>query len=427
LRHLPGILCALTSCLLVSCGQGATPSSFTLSNGVRVVSVYFPGSTNVNIFSFLPMGLASDGPRQTQWSHLVEHLTIRATFPDSLEIANAETLPDHMRLDYYGNLKDWKTGLSHHRRWLEGVVFTEASLEAEKPRVKSEGETVARKFFADKFALAAWAQGYRHGLTNAAVQGDVDRATLAEIQACHDQHLAVLSNVVVCIVGGVEPAEVRRVVSGELAAVRSTARLESPVKLHPGNREMTWDLDARYVIIAWPIPGADSPDFAALLTEAQWLKFQMFDDPELKEMVGESSAGADLRTPEGQFYYLLASLRPVANVARVREKLMHFAGLPGSLSDSELAVLPMFSFQLAESLQTLPDLASINAQMPAGISPKMVEGNIGLQWGMNEFRYGTNRSVLAKRLAELKASDIKRVAGNYLAASNASVTVLRPK
>src|ERR1051325_9881603 len=82
--------------------------SWSLTNGIRVVSVYFPNSTNISIFTYSPMGLASDGPKQAQWAHLVEHLVIRSTVPDDSSTANAETLPEHMRLDFYGNISNWK-------------------------------------------------------------------------------------------------------------------------------------------------------------------------------------------------------------------------------------------------------------------------------------------------------------------------------
>ena len=41
--------------------------SRTLSNGLRVVAVHFPASTNVSIFSFVPLGLATDEANQAQW------------------------------------------------------------------------------------------------------------------------------------------------------------------------------------------------------------------------------------------------------------------------------------------------------------------------------------------------------------------------
>jgi hypothetical protein len=106
---------------------GHPPQVQTLDNGIRVVSIHFPSSTNVSIFTFSPMGLTSDDPNQAQWSHLVEHLVIRSTIPTDSPEANAETLPDHMRLDFYGHTGNWQNALTHHRRWLEGVPFTEAS------------------------------------------------------------------------------------------------------------------------------------------------------------------------------------------------------------------------------------------------------------------------------------------------------------
>src|SRR6266545_69225 len=111
------------------------PESVTLTNGVRVVTLYFPGSTNEAMFSYLPMSLTSGGPRQSQWAHLVEHLVIRSTVPADSPIANAETLPDHMRLDFYGSANNWREGLEHHAKWLRGLPFTKATPAAEKPKV----------------------------------------------------------------------------------------------------------------------------------------------------------------------------------------------------------------------------------------------------------------------------------------------------
>src|SRR5438874_801243 len=103
----------------------------TLKNGIRVIAVHNPGSKSESIFSFLPLGLTGDGPGQVQWSHLLEHLVVRSTTSD-LEHFNAETLDDHMRLDFYGTTSNWQEGLDHHRRWIEGVPFTGKSLQQEK-------------------------------------------------------------------------------------------------------------------------------------------------------------------------------------------------------------------------------------------------------------------------------------------------------
>ncbi len=404
--------------------SSSSPASTRLRNGIRVATVFFPGSTRVCIFTFFPMGLAQDGPRQAQWSHLVEHLVIRSTVAGDLSTANAETMPESLRLDFYGNVDNWETGLSQHRRWLEGVPFTEASLKREKPKVKSECDFTAKNLATHKFALAAWAQGFRHGETNVSLLGDIDRVSLSQIQAYRDEHLAVLSNVLVCVVGGVEPSRVSSVAREQLGAINSRATPVAPVKLHAGNRQMTWDLNGRHLIITWPMPATVSEDFAPLLAAAQWLNMRFFSDPENKRLTGMTFAGADLMTPEGNFFYVSASLRPGIFFREVQQKLeQQVRHLSSSAED--LSMLPMVSAQLAESLTTLPDMAAVKAQLPPDTDLAMVQGNIGLQWGMAEFRYGSGKPALAKSLSQLRLEDVRRAAKKYLGPATCSVTAIR--
>ncbi len=404
--------------------SGTTPQAATLSNGIRVTAVFFPGSTNVSIFTFCPLGLADDGSGQAQWSHMVEHLVIRSTVPEGFLTANGETLPDHLRLDFYGNVSNWETGLSEQRRWLEGVPFTEASRKTEKPRVKSECGFAASHRATHKFAIAAWAQGMRYGQTNVALLGDIDRASLSQIQAYRDDHLAVLSNVVVCVVGGVAPSRVLLAARGQLGAIKSSAKPFPPVKLHPGNREITWDLNARHLIMTWPIPATTAEDFAPLLTASQWLNMRFFSDPELKRLTGMTFAGADLKTPEGNFFYVSASLRPGILFHVVEQKLeAEVRGL--SSTEADLSITPMLSRQLAQSLTGIPDMDGLKAQLPPGTDLAMVQANIGLQWGMNEFRYGAGKAILAKRLSRLSAQEVRRVAKQYLGPAACSITTIQ--
>ena len=76
-------------------------------------------------------------------------------------------------------------------------------------------------------------------------------------------------------------------------------------------------------------------------------------------------------------------------------------------------------------MEQLPDLAALKAQLPAHIDPALVEGNIGLQWGMNEFRYGPNRAVMVKRLSTVTVQDVQRVASNYLSSATCFAISLR--
>src|SRR5205814_9574235 len=74
-------LILLFSACSQSSGAPSKPRTRTLSNGIRVAVVPFPNSTNVSLFTFLPMGLAIDTAQRRQWSHLLDHLAIRSTFP----------------------------------------------------------------------------------------------------------------------------------------------------------------------------------------------------------------------------------------------------------------------------------------------------------------------------------------------------------
>jgi len=400
--------------------------SFTLKNGIHVVLVHLAGSKNVSIFTFLPMGLASDGPGQAQWSHLVEHMVIRSTVPYGSQHGNAETMHDNMRLDFYGTVDNWQEGLSHHVRWLEGVPFTEQNLQAEKVRVNNECYFPVRNLATHKLAFAAWAQGYRHGRTHAAIKGDILRAELGEIQRYRNDHLAFLNKAVVCIVGGIGANTVLPVITQRLEKIQSTAKPIKPAQVHAGHHNMTWDIDARHLVLTWPIPRFTEKDYPPLMVAAQLLMMQFFSDSELKTMTGSILTGADLTVPEGNFFYVSASLRPEASFDEVRENLIrHVQAL-----QSNQVGLPkpsMIGRQLSHALTSPMDPAMIKAQAPQGVSLAMIEGNVGLQWGMQEFRYGKHRSALAKHLAAISAKQVSNAANAYLTDEKCTICSIQPK
>jgi predicted Zn-dependent peptidase len=401
----------------------AAPTIQTLSNGVRVVVVHFPKSTNVSIFTFLPMSLCSDAARRAQWSHLVEHLVIRSTFPDELARANAETLPDHMRLDFYGNTGDWKEGLSHHRRWLEEAPFTEATLAAEKPKVVAECDFTSRNFATHKFAVAAWSHASRHSNAHVAIKGDVLRATLEEVQRYRDNRLFVPQQTTVCVVGGVDAPSFLVEAGDQLGRLTSPAGPPTPVTPRTGKLEVTWDLDARHLLLIWPLPDFPDADFASLMVAGQWLTMQYFNDKELKKLTGQTFAGADLVAPEGNWFFISASLRPGASFADVEKVLRtQLSKLTDNPIDSFR--LGMLGRQLASSLSVVPDPAL--SQTPAGMTPAMLEANIGLAFGMNVHRYGGQRVTLARNLAKVSPAGIRGPVGKYLGEGKGSVCRIAP-
>lgn len=419
--------------LFVAFGNGCRPASAAgagvnstnLANGIRVVSVHFPGSTNVSVFTFLPMGLTGDGPGQAQWSHLVEHLVIRSTMPADSRQANAETLPDHMRLDFYGNTANWQEGLSHHRRWLEGVPFTEAVLAAEESKVIAECDFTARNFATHKFAVAAWSQGFRHGAKHVALKGDVTEAKLADVQRFRDERLSVSNEITVCIVAGLEEKVVLAEAEKQLGGLRPRGVLSPASKPVSTRLDLTWDLDARHLLVTWQIPNSRRPRHAELMVAAQWLNMQFASDQDLKRQIGMAFAGADLATPEGNAFYVSASLRPEASVEAVGKTILRQVERLAA-SDSEIPQATLFGRQLAASLTELPDARMLKAQAPPGMSVAMLEGNLGLQAGLHEHRYGDHKAILAKQLADVSAGKVQRAVREHLASNKAAVCVLRP-
>ena len=406
-------------------GPAAQPAIHTLSNGLRVVIVHFPKSTNVSIFSFLPMGLCSDPPGQAQWAHLIEHLVIRSTFPDDLRRANAETLPDHMRLDFYGSTADWKEGMSHHRRWLEGARFASDTLAAEKPKVISECDFTSRSFATHKFALAAWSHAARQSNAHVAIKADVLRAGLQDVQRYHDEHFFLPRQTTVCAVGGVDAQSFLAEATRQLGNVASQARLAARATLRSGNLDITWDLDARHLLLVWPLPEPADADFASIMTAGQWLTMQYFRDAQLKKLTGPTLAGADLATPEGNFFYISASLRPGATFADV-EKILRAPLQKLSDNNIDSPQLPMLGRQLASSLTDVPDPALLLHQIPPGMNPAMVEGNFGLVFAMNVHRYGSHRETLARNLATVASAPIHRATAKHLAAAKGVICTIKP-
>ncbi|UCG48745.1 MAG: insulinase family protein [Phycisphaerales bacterium] len=417
---------AVAVCFLA--GAGLCPAkprveSFTLESGIQVLSIHLPDSNNVSIFTFLPMGLGCDGAGRAQWSHLIEHLTIRTTVPGGSREANAETLPDHMRLDFYGTVDNWREGLSHHARWLEGTPFTAESLRAEKRAVNRECDFVAQRQFTHKFAMAAWGQGYRHGLSHAAIKGDVVKAELGDVQDYRDRRLAVADRILICVVGGIDCGTLRPAISTEMGKIRLQAKAVEPVELHPGNRTLTWDVNARHLMLTWPIPACSHADYPALLVARQWLTMKLFSDSQIKKATGMTLAGADLGVPEGTFFYVSASLKPDAAIEDVRKSIERHLQSLRSAAGFEL---PMIAGQLSLQLTNITDPKMLRGQTPANVSDAMVEGNIGLQWATREYRYGPARPIIAKRMATLKARDVQLAAAKYLSPEKCSVCSIEP-
>jgi hypothetical protein len=156
------------------------------------------------------------------------------------------------------------------------------------------------------------------------------------------------------------------------------------------------------------------------------LKMKLFADPELKKTSGMVLAGADLVTPEGNFFYVSASIKPDASFDDVRKRIESQLRILSS-ETSALTELSLLGPQLSYQLTNLPDPRLAKAQAPPNISYAMIEGNIGLQWAMHDFRYGRFRSILAQRLKKVSGEKVRQAAIKYLTTEKCNVYCIEPK
>src|SRR5713226_1986287 len=325
---------SLGLCLCL-CGAawGTEVQSRHLPNGIEIQYVHVPGSAGLSVFSFLPAGLANDDDGCAQFSHLLEHMVIRTTTPQDSTNVNAETLADHMRLDYYGSAANWREAVSHHARWLAGLPFDANILRREIARANSEVDFTAQNLMSHKFGVAAWNQAWRFGHSQVTVRLDPARITLMRLQRYRDTHFNQLGRTVVTAVGGAEPVTILSALSEAMGKARpGSPSARGGPKPAPADKTATWDLPVRHLIMSWPIPGpASEKEYAALIAAAQWFLSRAYLDLEWKKLTGPVLAGADLVTPETAYFYLSATLQPQTQPDAVRRK---FDQLIASLQNS---------------------------------------------------------------------------------------------
>jgi len=83
--------------------------------------------------------------------------------------------------------------------------------------------------------------------------------------------------------------------------------------------------------------------------------------------------------------------------------------------------------QISSEISQVMEPRLAKAQLPANASIAMAEGQAGLLWGTYEFRYGSWRSALAKRLAAITGKKVQRAAMKHLTDEMCSVFRIEPK
>ena len=399
---------------------------FTLSNGIKVVSLYVENSTDVVIFSYLPLGIVADGKAKTQWSHLIEHLTIRTTGPIDFRTSSAETMADNMRLEFIGNTDNWTQGVERHAKWLSGLPFSEKSLAEELPKALSEIDVTEARLATHKWADAAWNQVFRHGETDISMRDDVRSAQLSELQEYRDLHLVQADRVLLCVIGGVKAETLQPVIEEQLGTINLTAKTLPPATSETvKDQTATWDINVIHYMETYAIPHSEDKDYPALYIANALLNLALTQDTQLKELVGFALCSVDLATPEQTYLQISASLKPDTDVEKVKQRIGQLINrLKQPENNTQVAMAaPSLSMQFSSPL----DIEMVKHQIPPGTSTTMALGNIGLWWGMLEYRYGDILPQLASAFTNVSADDVADVVNRYLTEEAQMTLVLTPR
>ncbi|MFG0317727.1 MAG: protein kinase, partial [Planctomycetota bacterium JB042] len=278
----------------------------TLGNGVRAAVVELPSAPSQAFFTILPLGLLADAPGEAQFAHLLEHMMIRSTDPDALEVdglrLNGETNGRFLRLESIGPPDRWRTALDRHAGWLSARDVDPEVLAREKVRIAGEEEQTARNGYTGKWALAAWNQVVRHGLPHAAVHGDVADATVEAVRRRLAAAVPIGDAVRVVAVGPASAEEVLAALEETIGAIEP--RDPAPAAAaNPGDaveHEATWDLDAFHHAEWYPLPDASAGDRLAAAVLARVLTIRLASAPDVRVRGLSVIASDELATPEGR-------------------------------------------------------------------------------------------------------------------------------
>ena len=413
---------------LLTANTAPKVTRFTLSNGIQVVNLYVENAADVGIFSYLPLGLVTDGKAQAYWSHLINHLTFRTAGPLDYKTSNAETMADNMRLEFIGNTDNWTQGLIRHAKWLSGLPFSAEVLAEERPKVLSQFDYIEANLATHKLAHVAWNQVFRHGETDIAMRKGIQAAQLSELQEYRDQHLVQADRVLLCVIGGVDPEVLKDTMEKQLGVINLVKKTFPQPTAPPEiakDQNATWDVNVTHYMETYPIPNVENEDYPALYVASLLWRFACMQNAQLKELIGYIHCGVDLVTPEQVYLYVSVSLKPDADIETVKQRIRQRMN-PLKQSENNVQV-PMIAQSLSKELSAPPDMKTLMQYKPENMSEAMMLLQLGVSWGTMEYQFGDTLSQLASAFADVSAADVASVVNRYLTEERRMPLVLTPR
>jgi hypothetical protein len=397
--------------------------------------------------AFLPCGLLADEPGEAQFAHLMEHMLIRSTdksgLSDGAITFNGETGDIALRLDVDAPPALASAALKKLLGWLQATEVDGDLLAAEKKNIALEIENTSRSGFTHKWALAAWNQVARLGQEHASVRGDVERATVDQVEAAIDAHVD-LSRVRIVAAGPLSLKQVKELaepllaqanglgalggaLSGlgakrhEIEAEKRKAKGEPP--LATGDRVAKWDLPNTHLIAWYVLPDASADDAVEALALAQLLSFQFQQNATLAPKKIVALASADAAVPAGRLLMLSASL-PSADDAKVA--LAAFDAAIAALPSAKAPSLDEFVKMAAAEFSGLPDWKALRRQAGGGPMAERIELQVALTIAQRELATGRSFGALGAAFAKLTRARLESTIALRLVVSKRATLLLAP-
>jgi zinc protease len=396
--------------LLAACGGGATtPTSrgealsdipamrsitdgverFELENGLTLLVRPVEGAEATAIVTRVKTGYFHEPDELTGISHVVEHMFFNGTSsrPGTEDISretkslggvlNAATAYDHTT--YYAVLPtaNWRAGMEIQADALQDPLFDAAVLEKEMGAIKQEarrkldnpGAYGRESMFAlahEKHRIRRWRIGTEDVLDT------LDRDALVRWFEDHYRP----SNIILSVVGDVDPAEVRAVV-GELYGsmprghFRQSGGPAEPAQAELRFRRMNGQLKRAYLFVGFPGPGVGHRDNAALdvlatvlgTGRSSRLSVRLRDELGAVTGVGASS----WQYEDVGMFEIQATCDPLNLEMSTRElfieleRLQHFGPTPEEMKRARRILLSSQAFDLEEVLGQANTLAAYEA------------------------------------------------------------------
>lgn len=436
-------------------GAQEPPARFTLDNGIRVVVSPRAGVDAIVVIAAYDVGSVDDPLGLPQGAHLVEHLrctAATATHPagasfarlNAVGSANAETLASMTYYDFLVPPDALEEVLAVEAERLSSLRVTPEDLAREIPRVTAEVDAVVARStaFLGKFALMAALQGWVHDTSAGPVRTGLEHVRVDDLGPVLARHQP--STLTLVLAGAVDLRSIRPRLDATLGALPAgdpPGRAPIDWDAQPPTRRMTWDVDARVVVVACPPPAdpvdPDDPD-----------------DPDGPDGPGGRSGRAVLSALGGVAYALCHGIPgvgglhvsgPTAPVGPLPFHVLAVLDADAEIDavteqiherlDTLIEQAPAYRGQLAAQLARAPEIGDdqlrgigrrLAAQrgMPEQEAIALVLGNVALQALMREAAGG---GPAAARIGQMPAAELAALVERSLARGARRVTVIEPR